>query len=255
MHLSVTKESFITVFDEDTERMVQKPIHAATGRQSVMGWWGGMHSVTVSAADQEEQYYMTTCSSGEAFVIGETHSVYSRDPRRAVWERVPACQMEELRFVRLPQKKAVADDSLFPVYDADEEGIHLVPPKASAMYDLMRHAAWCGIAVSRRKNQLRVDLDRGRASCFASKLINGAFEANLEDALSSLVASTVIRPPFQFDSKYVQFTRDSGVIVEGSAYNNDIPFLPPRKLDRVGPVYHILLDDPNVPVELTWCHS
>lgn len=255
MHLSVSQETFITVYDSDTERMVQKPIRDATGAQTVMGWWGGTYDIVVSAADKEEQYYMTTCSSGEAFVIGESHSVYSRDPRRAKWERVPAVGMEELRFVKLPQKKTTTHETLFPVYDADESGIHLVPPKASAMFDLMRHAAWSGIAVSRRKSELRIDLDRGRASCFASKLVNGAFDVNLEEALSSLVASTVIRPPWKFEEMYIDFVKTSGVIIEGGAYNNDVPFLPPRKLDRSGPVYHILLSDPDVPVELTWCHS
>ena len=181
--------------------------------------------------------------------------MFSRDPRKARWERVPAVGLDEIRFVKLPQKKITSDPSLFDLFDADENGVFLQPTKASQMITLMRLAAWTGIAVSRRKAELRIDLDRGRASCFASKLINGSFDANLEDALSSLVASTVIRPPWRFDDEFVKFVKDSGVIIEGSSYNNDMPFLPLRKLDTSGPVYHIIPEHPDTPVELTWCHS
>jgi hypothetical protein len=163
--------------------------------------------------------------------------------------------MTELRFGKLPQRKIRADDTLFDLLDADSEGIFLAPAKGSEVFDVSRRAAFCGIAVSRRKTALRVDLDRGRAACFASKLINGSFEHDPFSTLSGLVASNIVRPPVRFDLDYVNATVTSGVIFEGASYANDIPLLPPRKLDKSGEVYHIRLQDNLTPVEITWCQS
>jgi len=253
MHLSVTKDMYVNVLVD--EKPKQLLVSQATGEHEVYDWFGNKHKIVICAADAEEDYYMLTSSSGEVMIVGETHSFLSRNPRSAVWERTPAVGMDEIRFVKLPQRKLLADPSLFDLYDADEQGIYLAPRKGSEIFDVSRLAAFCGIAVSRRKAELRVDLDRGRASCFASKLINGSFEQDAFAALSGLVASTVIRPPCMFNEEYVNKVKASGVVFEGCSYGNDLPLLPPRKLDRTGPVYHIRVNDPLTPVELTWCQS
>ncbi len=253
LHLSVTKDMYVTVLVDGKAKQLR--VTEALGPQEVVDWWGQVHPINICAADAEETYYMFATSSGEAMIVGETHSVLSRDPRSAKWERVLAKDQEEIRFGKLHQKKIVADDSLFDLLDVDDKGLFLRPPKGSAIFDVSRLAAYCGIAVQRHKTELRIDLDRGRPSCFATKLINGSFDADLEAALDGLTASTVLRPCSRFNEDYVNKVRDLGVIFEGGSYNNDVPILPPRMLDKSGPVYHILVNDPLTPVELTWCQS
>jgi hypothetical protein len=253
MHLSVTRDTYLTVLTEGG--VIQRPVHELTGPSQVVNWWGGVEQILVTAADQEEQYLMTSTSSGEPFFVGETHSALVRDPVGARWERVLAKDIKEPVFVKLPQRKVVADESLFDVFDIDDKGIFLKPEKGSQMADYMRKAAFCGLSVHRHKAELRIDLDKGRAPCFGTKLITGSFSVDLVKTLETLVAGNVVNLLQYFDEGYIKQIQSSSVIHEGPVMTNDVPFLPPRALDKSGPVYHIKLSNPLTPVELTWCSN
>lgn len=251
MHLSVTREAYVTVLTETG--LVQKPVHELLGPQRVVDWFGNEQDILITASDKEEQYLMTSTSSGEPFFVGETHSVLARQPLEAAWSRIPVQDVKSPVFVKLPQRKVVSYPELFDAFDIDDKGVFLRPEKGSQMVDYMRKAAFSGISVHRHKNELRIDLDKGRAPCFSTKLINGSFDEDLGKTLGGLIAGNVLNLLQYFDEGYIERIQATSVIAEGPVVTNDVPFLPPRPLDKRGPVYHIVVSDPLTPVETTWC--
>lgn len=254
MHLSVTQDCYITVRGDDGKAK-QLSIEEALGVQKVFDWFGNTHPVNVLKVPQEERRFMLACASGELMTVGASHTVLchtSEDPR---WKRVPIEQITEPVFVMLPQRKIVGDPELFQYFDYDDKGPHLVPDRPSMLSDVARRAAWGGVTVNRHKTENRIEIDRRRPACFSTKYFAGSFERDLEKTLGGFVLTTLIKPPCLFDDDYLYRVKKSGIIFEGNSIVNNVPLLPPKALEKEGPVYHIRLDSPMTPVELAWFHS
>lgn len=254
MILSVSKHSYITVARANG-CVHQIPIAEAQGVERVYDWFGKAHPITVSRSPNEERLYVVRASSGENAVFGENHSILCRADDSARWKRVPISEVGANKLVQLPQRKILGDSRLLETFDLDERGIYLEPAVATDMEGLMRRAAWAGATVARRKETLRIDLERGRPSCFITKYIAGSFQRDLEKTLDGLCRGGVVKPFCLFDDDFLQWVRISGVIHEAGAVVNAVPLLEPRPLEKTGEVYHIRLDNPMTPVELTWFHS
>lgn len=252
--LSLVKGTKIRVIAEGgrtklvpVEEIEQRPDHKA----SVYDWYGQRHTLTVSEAPCEAVAVLL-CRSGEMMYVGEKHCLYGRQHGSAHFERYELADIDKPLYVRLPQRKiSVDDNSLFETLEADDKSVHLIPKVARDMLPLMETAATCGITVHRYKTELRVDLERSRPVCFATKLINGNFDENLTGTLEELTAQAILQPFGPFDSQFIETTEQTGIIFEGSTLYNDVLLVKPRRIDRPTPVYHITGVD-DVPVELTW---
>jgi len=253
MHLSVTKDQMLTVVDAKG-RAKQVTVAEAAGFQKIFDWFGNIRSVEVSRDPVKEKLSMLACTSGEPVIVGESHTVLCRVPRQGRWKRVPLSEITEPVLVQLPQRKIFVSPKLFDVFSIDDKGLYLEPTQASDMLDLMRKASWCGLTVSRRKAELRIDLEKHRPSCYAAKLINGGMEYDLEKTLGGLVGGGIVSPKRLFDDDYLKEVKGKGILMEGAAVMNSAPLLPPRPLAKEGDVYHIRVDDPMTPVETSWCH-
>jgi hypothetical protein len=253
MHLSVSKDQTITVVGSRGEAK-QIAIPEATGKQRVFDWFGGVHEIEVQPAPHKERLALAACASGETMVLGETHSILQRDIKEGTWKRSSLTEIDGPVMVMLPQRKLESSPKLFDAFMLDEKGLYLEPAQATDMLDLMRKASWCGITTMRRKAELRIDLERNRPSCFASKLINGALQYELEKTLSGLIGGGIVSPKRLFDKAYLDEVKEKGILMEGASVFHNTPFLPPRFLEKDGDVYHIHLDDQMTPVETTWCH-
>lgn len=252
--LSVTKDHYLTIVDQKGSAK-QVSIVEALGDRSVFDWYGNVHKITVSKAKEAEVALLAATTNGESGVFGENHTVLVRAPNTGNWVRKPLKDITEPVYVQLPQRKVKPTRDLFDYLNIDDQGIYLEPGKATEMLSLMRKAAWCGILVSRRKSELRIDLDRRRPSCFAAKLINGSFEYDLEKTLSGLTGSGIVMPSRLFTTEYVEDVRTKGILMEGASVMNNVPLLPPRRLEKKADVYHITLYNESTPVELSWFHS
>jgi hypothetical protein len=257
MHLSLTKEHYITIVGDKGQAM-QVSIQEAIGERTIFDWFGNEHLVSVSKAPALESVLSTTAASGEFVSFGETHSFYARAPKSAEWKRTPITDLtNDMFLVQLPQKKIEVADEVFESFDLDDKHLYIVPQQASDLSTLMRKAAWSGITVNRHKTELRIELEKLRPACFASKLINGALTYRLKDALSSLISSGIVSMPGTFCDEYVTEVQRKKVLMEGFTVFNSTSVLPVRKIsDKMSEVYHVdFLGNSNIPVELTWFHS
>lgn len=254
MKLSLTKEHYITVLD-DKGSVRQLSVVEAVGQRTVVDWYGKVHTVTVSRSKAPESAYMLAASSGEPMVFGENHTFLIRFPNTGEWVRKSVAELTEPVYVQLPQRKIKVSPDLFDVFDLDDRGIFLAPVKATDMLTLMRKAAWCGVTVARQKSELRIDLDRRRPSCFAAKLINGGFDYDINKTLGGLVGAGIVMPSKMYTKEYLNDVKRTGILMEGSSVLNNVPLLPPKRLEKPVDVYHIELDDVLTPIELAWCHS
>lgn len=254
MHVSVTKEQYVTVLD-DKGSLRQFSVVEAQGRRKVVDWYGAVHAVDIVKASEKEEAYVVASINGEPAIFGETSTLLSRKPNEGRWIRRPIRDISEPLYLQLPQRKIRALPGLFDVLNIDDQGIFLEPPKASEMLGLMRKASWCGILVSRRKTELRVDLDRRRPACFATKLITGGFDFSLEKTLGNLVGSGIVLPSRFFDDAYLNEVQTKGALFEGGNVMNNVPVLSPKRLEKTVDVYHIKPEQPSTPIELTWFHA
>lgn len=254
MHLSLTKDAYLTVQGEDGKAK-QLNIEEALGVQKVFDWFGNTHPVNVLKMPQEEKRYMLKGLSGELMTVGASHTVLCRTSDSPRWKRIPIHDITEPVFVMLPQRKAIGDPALFEFFEFDDNGPYLQPERPSDLPDLARRAAWSGVTVQRHKTEPRLELDKRRPACFSTKYFAGSFTRDLEKTLGGFVMTTLIKPPCLFDDDYLYKVNKTGIIFEGYSIVNSVPLLPPRLLEKEGPVYHIRLDNPMTPVELTWFHS
>lgn len=258
MHLSIPKGSNVTVFPHG---VLKPPMRVNTNE--LMGksltsktWWGEDTGFSVQDGG-EETVLGTISSSGEMYYFGESHTLLCREPDSAVWQRVPIKDIDKPVLVSMPLKKLKAPDGLLDVYDLDDKGAFLAPENASAMLKLMQKAAFCGVSVSRRKAELRIDLETRRPLCFVNKLLIGSFQYNLEKTLSGLVASRVITSPRRFDSTFLEEVSKTQTVYEGACPFKDMLLMPPIQTNRKLPVVHITPDTGREldGVELEWYWS
>jgi hypothetical protein len=254
MHLSVTQDCFLTVQGQDGLAK-QVNIQEALGVQKVFDWFGNTHPVNVLKVPQEEKRYMLGSTNGELMTVGASHTILCRDVEDPRWKRRSILDIKEPVFVQLPQRKILGDPELFEYFDYDDTGPHLKPDRPSQLADVSRRAAWSGVTVSRHKTENRIDLDKRRPACFSTKYFAGSFQRDLEKTLGNFVLTTLVKPPCLFDDDYLYKVRKTGIIFEGASFVNNVPLLPPKALEKEGPVYHIRLDSPMTPVELMWFHS
>ena len=248
--LSVSKDSYITIIGKAGEAK-QVKIAEALGDQEVYDTYGVRRKISVVDPKVEERMLLTRAATGEVEAFGESHTILCRIPGNPRWARRALKDLAEPVLVRMIQRKIFPKPGLFELFDGDDKGLYLEPRKATDMFDLMRKAAWNGITVSRRKTELRIDLDKFRPPCFTSKLITGSFQQNLETTLGGLVASGVISNVSPFNDDYLKKVNETGTLFEGDSVVQVIPLLPAQLLEKPAPVYHIHLDW-DTPVELLW---
>lgn len=253
-HLSVTQDCYLTIQGQDG-RAKQVRVEEALGIQKCFDWYGNTFPVNVLKSPSEEPRLMTSATSGEAMVFGATHSVLCRGYDSPRWERRMLSDLTEPVLVQVPQRKIYVDTDIFEYFELDDSGIYLQPPRASDLPLYARKAAWVGIYTQRRKTEVKIDLDRRRPPCFATKCLAGSFMANLDGVLAPMVRNGVVRPPMFYDDAYLEMVKKTGIIFEGWSVLNTAPLLPPTRLEKPGEVYHIRFDNPLSPVELTWFHS
>jgi hypothetical protein len=252
--LSVTGECYVTI-QGPNKSAVQVRVLEALGVQKAFDWFGNTFPINIIKPPNEEKRFMVACTSGEMMAFGENHSILCREYESARWTRKAIKDITEPVLVQLPKRKVVPDPSLIEIFDVDDGGLFLSPPRASDMPLYARKAAYGGITVSRRKTEARLDLDRRRPPCFATKYLAGSFVRDLDKSLNGMVRGGIITPPGLYDDAYLDRVNETGIIFEGASIHNSVPLLPPRPLEKAGEVYHILFDNPLSPVELTWCHS
>lgn len=251
MTLAVTKGTYITHSDGNGYA-IQSTVEELVGKTVfAFDWEGWQHRVHISEP-VEESIYATQCGTGEMTYFGESTTILSRVPDQPRWARRPIADIADVVMVALPQRKIKAADGLFDLYDLDDKGAFLEPRAASDMFNLMRKASFCGVTALRRKTELRIDLDRSRPVCFVNKLINGSFQQDLDKSLGSLVASGIIRPWGASYDEWLGSVEESGILSEGANVFNNVPLLPARKMERKLPVYHVVAENPRLPVEITW---
>lgn len=254
MHLSVPKETLINVIGVDG-LPVKKPVFELLGTQSVYDWFGDQHQINIVDPGVEEQRWLAACPSGEIAIFGDTHSVLCREGDSGRWKRLLMADLDRAVYTHMIQKKVTPGVGLFDAFDIDDQGVFLEIEKATDFLPMMQKAAHCGVTVQRRKTELRVDVDKRRPPCFATKMFNGSLVHFLDETLSGLVAGGVVSPHGMFNDDYIEKVNKSGIIFEGASVYAQLPLTPARRLEKPAPVYHIQLDDPMTPVELTWCSS
>lgn len=250
--LSVLKGTYLTVPAKVGVHQVK--VEEVAGKSIIQrDWWGRDFPVRIEEAGPET-VYATQCGNGEVMYFGENHTFFARKVESAEWKRilVTEIKVDEVLFVNLPQRKIAPPDGLFDPYDLDDKGPYLEPTQATDMFNLMRKASFCGVSALRRKAELRIDLDRSRPACFVNKLLSGSFQHDLVKSLGGLIAAGIVRPVAPVDDKWFENTHATGTIFEGFSVFNNVPLLPPRKMERKLPVFHVIPSHPDFPVETTW---
>lgn len=251
--LSLTGSTKIRVIDDTLVSTVLTPVSEITSAY-VYDWYGNKHFLSVQEAEPEDMF-LIAAMSGEPQYVGGNHTLLAREKGKAVYKRYSVTDLVAANlpmFVHLPQRKiTLDDDGPFFALAADEKSVHLAASEATDLIKLMTTAATAGISVHRARNELRIDLEKSRPVCFATKLINGNFQANLSGTLEELCASAIVNPYGPFNDQLIEKTDKTGVIFEGSSLFNDVLALPPRPVAKKAPVYHIKVED-DAPVELAW---
>jgi hypothetical protein len=250
MHLSLTPTTSISVIDEETGRMSKKLVSELVGVRKVYDWFGNIKNIEVKEAG-EEQKIMTTATSGEMVTFGETHSVLCKNSD-CFWDRRLLLGMEDTCSIKMPQKRITPDKGMLEFLDIDDVGLHLIVPAVKDFKRMMLSLASCGVKVNRHPSELRIELERSRAPCFATKLLNGSLIYNLEKTLGALAVGGVINPTELINKKSVAKIQETGIIFEGASLFNEVSLLPTISLVTLTKTYHVYLEDPITPVELDW---
>jgi hypothetical protein len=251
MRLSVYPSCDVTIIAEDGVSVVQRSVESCIGPQLVYDWFGNKKKINIINPKIEETRFLVTCGSGETSSFGESHSFLSKDGQ-GLWKRKLLKDITEIHFAKLPQKKTLPPVGLFEHFDIDDEGMFIEVEDTRDFRSMMKRAAYSGITVNRRKSQQRIDLDKGKAACFATKLLNGSFQQNFNTTVGSLLGGGVVSSSEILTNTRRKFLRDAGVLFEGASIFNEIIVIPPRVMDQKIPVCYIELEDDYTPVELDW---
>jgi hypothetical protein len=244
------------VVNPKTELLTVKELVERRAYNYVYDWFGEVHQISGFSDhfSNEESLWRIDALSGEPLIVGEKHGLLCRQKGSARYERRTPVELQYYGkpvYVRMPQRKVVCDDILFENFAADEKSVHIVAPTARDLLPIMEAGATAGLGVHRSKGELRVDLEKNRPVCFATKLINGNFQENLGGTLEELTAGAIICPSHRFDDQYVDLVEKTGIVFEGWTFFNDVLVVPPRPIEKTGRVYHIEVAE-HVPIELTW---
>lgn len=255
LHLSLMPQTKLRVCTRfgGTTRLTE--IENVGDEAYVYDFYGNLNKITVTKAEAPEAKYLLAATSGEPIMVGENHSVYCRGRDSAEYKRVPVSEINDVFYVRMPQKKIVPTPGLFEAMDIDDTGLFLETEHASNLLTLIEGASTLGIDTSRRRTERRIDLDKNRPTCFATKLLAGAFQVDPYETLASLAKGAVIVPTNMFSEEFVAETTLTGIIFEGNNPYNDVLCLQPRRVEKVSPVYHVKLSKPLMPVELAWFNT
>jgi hypothetical protein len=251
MHLSLLPNTKITVIGDIGDKVIHKAVSECVGKQVVYDWFGNKKNITVQKSAQEEFKVMTTATSGEMCLFGDTHDVFVKD-FNSIWTRRPLVSMQESAHVKLPQKKIKPNAGMLQYLDIDDKGLYLLVDKVSDFSLMLREMAYCGVKVNRHPSELRIELDRSKPPCFATKLLNGSFVYNLKNTLGTLAMGGVVSPSDLLTEAYLKLVENSGIIFEGANIFNEIPLLPAKVLATKTETYHVYLEDHSTPVELDW---
>ncbi len=251
-HLSLIEGTKVRVIDEShyTTRLMAIEDAGSTGH--FYDNYGVVHSFEVLRATEPENRYLLAAASGEPFLVGESHTLFCRSNESARYKRTSIKDIKAPVFVRLPQKKLVADDGVFDEVDLDKDGLFVEADSVDKLSKLSAQIATCGITVSREKAKRMIRLERGRPSCFASKMLNGNFVRDFEETLDGLCRNGIVIPHRPFNDSMLLETQKSGIIFEGNSIFTEVVALMPRRLETKGRVIHIRLTEPENPFELTW---
>jgi hypothetical protein len=248
-HLSLSARTCLSVLGSDYS-VQKRVITDLIGEQRVYDWFGNIVKIHVEKG-AEEQKIMTTSTSGEMIHFGESHSVLVKDAN-SIWSRKKLSEIETAVSVKLPQKKIVPRNGMLQYLDIDEKGLFLLVEKVSDFGAMLKAMAFCGVKVNRHPAVLRIDLDRSKPPCFATKLLNGSFIYNLENTIGSLTMGGVINPCALLSPSFFELIQTSGIIFEGANIFNEVSLLPPQTLATKMDTYYVYIEDSMTPVELDW---
>lgn len=261
MHLSLASGTKIGHLHSGTGITKATAVEEMAGKDVMSyDWWGRPHWFQVAKEPVTEKRIVMSCTSGEPLSVGDTHHQLCRLSMKARYTRIPIADHHGPMFVRMPQRKVWRDQILFDALEMDDDDgtMILKPETARDFLPLMEAAAFAGLTVKRAKDKLRIDIEYKRPSCFASKLIMGNFDTDLENALEELAAKAILQPTHPFNET-VTLAMETGIIFEGGSLFNEVIAIPMHKTDQSVEVFHVTPIDPHkinpVPLDLTWFAS
>lgn len=220
---------------------------------TVYDFFGRVHTLTVEPGTVERRYLMSS-TTGERIQFGEGHTVLTRKYDSAEYKRVAVSDLFPPGFVRLPQKKVVPPEGVADMLDYDDKTrvTHVTADNIKDLIFAYEAVASCGVTVSRHPTKLRFDIDPKRPVCFATKLLNGNFQADMVYTLNQLAMSGIVIPCRMFNDTVIKETSLSGIIFEGNNIFNDVPISRLNTIDKPSDVFKVTLSDPMAPLELSW---
>ena len=137
-----------------------------------------------------------------------------------------------------------------PPPDARSE-IFLEVDNVDDMLDYSTFAGFLGMSVRLSASAHRIELDEGRPSCFAMKLL---INSGVDDMVNALIDKNVLKPALPYD-RFLKMAMETGCLFEGYSVadlRTILGILPTTKQEETWTVHS---DDPSTTIELAFVRT